>query len=105
MVRQGTIGYYFYMLLNSFNKFCNCFFAPLLNRVLLVDQLHLFGRHEEKMSEVLGWGELYNDLTPLGKKVAGFLNNKDENHCLDAVKWSVTQSENKIKEYGRIHIT
>jgi hypothetical protein len=93
---------YLYVLMNCFNKFCNCFFSPLLNRFLLINKTHPFGRHEEKISEVLGWGELYNDLTPLGIKIANYLNNRDKNHCLDAVKWGVAYATNKINEYNKI---
>lgn len=93
---------YLYSLLNCFNKFCNCLFAPLLNKLLLINSIHSFGRHEEKISEVLGWGELHNDLTSLGSKFANYLNSKDPNHCLNAVTWAIHYANNKLKEKATV---
>lgn len=96
--------HYLSSLFNCLNKFLNCLLSPLWNYLFLINGVHKFGRHEEKMSEVLGWAELYNDLKPMGKRIADYLNKKDPNHCLDAVKWGVTYSQNKLKEYGKVFI-
>lgn len=93
---------YLYTLLGCLNKFFNCLFAPLWNYLFLIKGVHRFGRHEEKMSEVLGYGELYQDLKPLGLRTANFLNRKDPEHCYNAVQWGLIYSRDKLAEYEEI---
>lgn len=102
---QGTAEF-FVAIASSLDKFGNCAFGGFLNAILLRKKRYKFGRNHETISEVLGWAERYNDLTPLGellKDLVNFLDFTTKDHCKKAMLYGVEHSREKVELYEALN--
>lgn len=84
---KKELSEYFLEIAFSIDQMGNVVCAPLFNDFLLKEYNHQFGDSEETVSEVVGYNLKYNNLSPLGVKVAKGIDRifmyltHEEKHC------------------------
>lgn len=98
-ILTGTARFFVAMAV-SIDKFGNCAYGGFFNAVLLKEQKYKFGNTHETISEVLGWGMYFGDLTETGKWLYNVLEWLEENHCEGARLHGLAIARKKLDLIG-----
>jgi hypothetical protein len=101
-ILTGTFRFFLSMAV-SIDKFGNCAYGGFFNDLLLITRVYEFGNTHETISEVLGWANHFDDLTPLGIKLHNILNWLDDNHCEKARLHGIKLAEKKLALTSSTH--
>ena len=104
-ILSGT-GTFFVGIAIALDQLGNVAFGGLFNDTLVKDpKLFPFGKPHETISEVLGWNELLDNLTPLGEKVVALVNYCDfttKEHCAEAATHGLYDARYKVEYYAAL---
>lgn len=92
------VAAWFIALASSLDKFGNAAFGGFFNWILLDKVIYPFGQNHETISEVLGWGDFYGDLSRPGKLLLAALNVIEEDHCKKAMYIGLKRAKIKIEK-------
>ncbi len=96
-ILQGVAAW-FIALASSLDKFGNAAFGSFFNWLLLEKVVYPFGQNHETVSEVLGWGDFYGDLSRIGKWLLATLNVIEKDHCKKAMYIGLKRAKIKIQK-------
>lgn len=80
----------------SIDVFGGVAYSGMFNSLLLKEQKYPFGSPYETISEVLGWAQHYNDLTPTGKLLVKILDKIDKDHCEKTRVYGLVLASHKL---------
>lgn len=83
---------WFYATAFEIDKLGNFMGAPLFNEVLIKTGGYKFGHRNETISSVLGKNYRDGTLTKVGNGIRWILDKIDENHCLNSIDDSITNT-------------
>ena len=94
-ILTGT-AQFFIAIATSIDKFGNSAYGGFFNAILLKNKIYKFGNTHETISEVLGWGFYFGDLSKTGLWLYKLLNKIDDNHCEKARLYGLDISRKKL---------